>query len=704
MVKTTGDGLHAAFATAHDALGAAVDAQRALVAEAWPLPEPLRVRMGVHTGAAEERDGDYYGPAVNRAARRVRRGARRPDPRVPRRRGAARATRCLRRSCWSTSASTACATSPAPSAVFQLDAPGLPDRVPAAALDRRVPRQPPLRLSSFVGREHDLEAVAGALREARLVTLTGVGGVGKTRLAIQVAAELVPHFPDGAWLCELAPASDAESMVQIVVVALGITPRPGVSLQTGVLEFLAAKHLVLVLDNCEHLIDAAGLLADAVLRECPNVHILATSREGLGVEGEHMRVVRSLPLPDATADVATIAASEATRLFVERARTAQADVAFDDDAMRAIADICRRLDGIPLAIELAAARCRGDGPGRDRAAPRRALPAAHRRPAHRGRAPPHPPSDRGLVVLAPRRARAPHLRPSRRFLRLLRHGGRRGGGHRGRPRGVGRAGRGHRPRGEVDAGAASPDPTPPATRCSRPCGSTRASASTSVTRPTTSDAGTRCGMPTSPRRSRPGSRPPRSTLTCCELADDLDNLRAAVHWALDRDDPADRALALRTIAHLVVLVNWDRTLGIGTWAERGHAFVDESEPWVRSGVLAAAAEEARLQVDFDRAVPLARDALRDGVALRGFGPTVALLVIGVTLGVHGRQREAVDELLAAKEQQERPGYPPSIARSSASSPPRSPGSAGCTTPRSCWPRSRCRSAARSGRRACRRRP
>ncbi len=186
------------------------------------------------------------------------------------------------------------------------------------------------------------------------MTLTGTGGVGKTRLAVQVAAEALPRFRDGVWLCELAVASDGETMAQVVAANLRVSQGPGLSLEASISDYLRAKELLLVLDNCEQLLGPVSVFAENVLRECPRVRILATSREGLAVDGEHVWPLRSLPLPDASG--VGIATNDAVRLFVERAEAARASFGFDPSNEGAVGEICRRLDGIPLAIELAAAR------------------------------------------------------------------------------------------------------------------------------------------------------------------------------------------------------------------------------------------------------------------------------------------------------------------------------------------------------------
>ena len=218
-------------------------------------------------------------------------------------------------------------------------------------------------MTSFIGREQAVIDIADALRDVRLVTITGTGGVGKTRLALQTAAHAIDDYPDGAWLCELGVANDDEEAVQVVATALGVTPRPGMTLEASIVEFLRAKRLLLVLDNCEHLLNVSGRLAEGVIRGCPDVRILATSREGLAVDGEQMRPLRSLSLPDPSDAPDVVATSDAAALFVDRARAARPGFALDATNASAIAEICRRLDGIPLAIELAAARVVSMNPG-----------------------------------------------------------------------------------------------------------------------------------------------------------------------------------------------------------------------------------------------------------------------------------------------------------------------------------------------------
>ncbi len=222
--------------------------------------------------------------------------------------------------------------------------------VPSPAQQVSVTTRPrgcvPRRATSFVGREDDITSVAGAVGEGPLVTLTGVGGVGKTRLALEVASRLEELFDDGAWFCELAPLDDGSAVGHAVAAALRLQQQQGLGIDATVIEFLRTHRLLLVMDNCEHVLAAAARLVDQIVRHCPHVVVLATSREALGVEGELILPVPSLPVEDAT------------RLFAERARAGRPDFDIDREPVGAVAEICRRLDGLPLAIELAAARMR----------------------------------------------------------------------------------------------------------------------------------------------------------------------------------------------------------------------------------------------------------------------------------------------------------------------------------------------------------
>jgi predicted ATPase/class 3 adenylate cyclase len=352
VVKATGDGFHAVFATAHDALDAAVTMQRGLAAEAFEDTPRLRVRMGIHTCEAQHRDGDYYGSEVNRAARLM--SVAHGDQIVT-----------------SLATSTLVRESGVElvdlgehrlrdltnlERVFQARAPGLPREFPALRSLDTLPGNLPRQVTTFVGREAEITSLSESIHSSSLVTLTGVGGVGKTRLALQVAAEVVPGFRDGAWFVELAGLRDPEAVPNVLVVMFGLQPRSGSSPTDALVEFLAGKDMLLVLDNCEHLLRAAADLVDQVVRGCPGVRVLATSRESLNVGGERIVGVASLEVPDDGLELDTMARCDAVTLFVQRAQAVRASFVLDATNAGAVAQICRRLDGIALAIELAAAR------------------------------------------------------------------------------------------------------------------------------------------------------------------------------------------------------------------------------------------------------------------------------------------------------------------------------------------------------------
>ena len=225
---------------------------------------------------------------------------------------------------------------------------------PLESLDAQ-PGNLPVQHSSFVGRQREVAEVAALLGDTRIVTLTGVGGVGKTRLACQVAAEALPQFPHGAWLVELDRVRDPDVVVDAVVGVFDLPPRPGVELVETLVSFLRSKELLLVLDNCEHLLTPVAALIRALEGACPGLVVLATSREGLGLAGERIVAVPSLGVPGSD-DCDGVAGSEAVRVFVERAQAVSADFTVTDENAPAVAEVVRRLDGIPLALELAAAR------------------------------------------------------------------------------------------------------------------------------------------------------------------------------------------------------------------------------------------------------------------------------------------------------------------------------------------------------------
>ncbi len=335
LFKHTGDGVCAAFSSPRSAVLAAVEAQHAL---------GLPVRMGIATGEAELRGGDYFGTVLNRVARVMAAGH-----------GgqilvADSTVRLVTGFDFTNLGPQRLRDVPEPISLFQVRETGLRSEFPPLRTQsRRLGNiRPPV--STFVGRETDLSNVVTEIGPRRLVTLTGVGGVGKTRLAVEVARHLSDEFPDGIWLLELAAVSDPAAVPAAAAAVFGVTQQSGSSVADSVAESLAGKELLIIVDNCEHLRDAAAELIDTIMSHAPTVRILATSREGLGAADEHLWAVPSLDV-DAGID------SAAVDLFVDRARTVVAGFQFADadEALTAV-EICQRLDGIPLAIELAASR------------------------------------------------------------------------------------------------------------------------------------------------------------------------------------------------------------------------------------------------------------------------------------------------------------------------------------------------------------
>jgi predicted ATPase len=349
VVKTTGDGVYAAFARAGDAVAAAVEIQQVLSEEPWPDRAVVRVRIGVHTGEASERDGDYFGPAVNRAARlmAVAHGGQVVCSQST---AALAGDGVARRSLGEHRLRDLAAAEQ----VFQVGDGVFP---PLRSVDA-VPTNLPTVRTELIGRTDDVTALTELVERERLVTLTGVGGVGKTRLALGVAAAIAAGFADGCWLVELSPVADGQEVLKTVAAAIGAPTTTADAL----VAYLAERRVLIVLDNCEHLLDAAADLVDAVLAECADVHVLVTSREPLGLDGEQVRRVQSLELPDAQAAPADAEAAAAVRLFTERAASVRAGFVVDAANVAAVVEICRHLDGIPLAIELAAARVRAMAP------------------------------------------------------------------------------------------------------------------------------------------------------------------------------------------------------------------------------------------------------------------------------------------------------------------------------------------------------
>ena len=356
--STDGDSLFAVFPSAVEAVGAAIDAQRELNEHEWPEGSRVSVRMGLHSGEATHRRAVYVGLDVHRAARisAVAHGGQ-----------------------IVTSASTTALAAQAtpPEVLFrdlgdhrlkdlreaehlsQVVAPGLGTEFPPLRSLDVVPHNLPVQLTNFVGREAELAEVGRLLSDSRLVTLTGVGGTGKTRLAFQSAAEVVHDFPDGVWAVDLAPVADDEMVDNALAAAMGVRDQPGRSLLETIGDVLLNKKTLIVLDNCEHVLAISAELVSSILRSGSGVKVLTTSREALGVTGEVTYPVPSLRAPpSSTTSAEEMMGYDSVVLFEDRAALVRPEFKITDGNAQAVAQICRRLDAVPLAIELAAARVR----------------------------------------------------------------------------------------------------------------------------------------------------------------------------------------------------------------------------------------------------------------------------------------------------------------------------------------------------------
>ena len=345
VVKTTGDGLHAAFGDPLDAVGAAIALQQAIGEPQGEDAVALLVRCGLHAGVVERRDNDFFGSAVNRAARIMSAAnggqvlmsqsvADLVEPRLPagvtlRDLGFARLRDLAR-----------------PERIYQVVHPALREHFPALRTLEAIPNNLPQQVTSFIGRERELHEIRELLRGARLVTVVGTGGLGKTRLSLQVAADALDDFPDGVWLIELAPLADPKLVPQGVASALGIKEEAGSSVSQALARHCADRKLLLILDNCEHLIDACAKLAAELLQSLPGVKFLASSRERLNIRGE---TTYSLPPfvvadPQRKSTFSEVAESDAARLFIERAVAAQPAFHLTEHNAPYVAQICYRLD------------------------------------------------------------------------------------------------------------------------------------------------------------------------------------------------------------------------------------------------------------------------------------------------------------------------------------------------------------------------
>ncbi|HEX2421060.1 MAG TPA: AAA family ATPase, partial [Acidimicrobiia bacterium] len=356
VIKATGDGILARFDSAPAAVAAAIDAQRALAAEPWGPIGSLRARMGIHTGESEQRDGDYFGPTMNRTARIMAAGhggqvllssiaSAQIGDRLPP--GAALRDLGLHRLKDLT----------LPEQLFQLVHDELESEFPPpATLDSR-PHNLPLQTTEFFGRLSEISTIGAMLRApgTKLVTITGPGGAGKTRLALQVAAEQIDRFADGVFFVDLSAERDPDAAFEAIVRALGLPASGGGDPLQLLRSRLRDKEMLLVLDNFEQVTAAASGVSE-LLVQAPKLKVIVTSRETLRVRAEHVFPVPPLSLPHPKHPLAEIAAAEAVQLFAERAGAVRPDFAITEENASVIAEICNRLDGLPLAIELAAAR------------------------------------------------------------------------------------------------------------------------------------------------------------------------------------------------------------------------------------------------------------------------------------------------------------------------------------------------------------
>ena len=358
IVKETGDGVFAVFSAPRPALNAAVAAQRALAAASWGATGPLKVRMGLHTGHASSEHEDYHGTDVNRTARLM---ATAHGGQVV----ASEVTHSLVRNdappgvTFLDLGEHRLKDLARPERIYQVSHPDLTAEFPPLRSLGTFPNNLPAELSSFIGRQDEIAAIQEALTRSRLVTLTGAGGAGKTRLALQVAADRVEQHPDGVWLVDLAGLAAPELVAEAVMAALRVPAHSGRPVLEALTTYLAKRDLLVVLDNCEHLIAAAAELVDAVLRSAPSVRIIATSREPLNVPGEVSWRVPSLSVPEGAGGAED---SEAVALFVERAAAADPSFALTPENAPVLAHyLCSGSMGCPWRSSL---RRPGSGPFR----------------------------------------------------------------------------------------------------------------------------------------------------------------------------------------------------------------------------------------------------------------------------------------------------------------------------------------------------
>ena len=362
VFQIVGDSYSAAFHNADDAMNATLEAQHALQNEGWS-PAPIKVRMGIHTGPAQvqdkSQDSRYSGYATLATSQRVMSAGHGgqilispttydllvknlPDNVQLLDMGEHHLKDVIQKQ-----------------HLYQLQAADLPSEFPPLKTQKVKKHNLPVKLTSFIGRERELAEAKSKLAESRLLTLIGPGGTGKTRLSVQLGGEQLALYPDGVWIVELAPISDAALIPQTIASVFGLRETPDRPLIELIIDYLRAKNLLIIIDNCEHLIEDCARVAETLIQSCPNLKILASSREALGISGETTYRVPSLFLPDPTQVTReAVMECESVQLFVDRATTVNPNFQLTDTNASSTAQVCRRLDGIPLALELAAARVR----------------------------------------------------------------------------------------------------------------------------------------------------------------------------------------------------------------------------------------------------------------------------------------------------------------------------------------------------------
>ena len=357
VAKMTGDGMCAAFDDPADALRAAMALQSALLDPSATNGILLRVRCGLHLGAVERRDNDFFGTVVNRAAR-IMTAAHGGQVLLSRAVAELVANRLPDGVALLDLGAVRLRDLAHPERVYQVVHPDLRQSFPALRSLEATPNNLPQQVTSFIGRERQLAETKALLAKTRLLTLLGAGGLGKTRLSLQVAADVIDQYPDGVWLVELAPLADEQRVAQAVATALGVKEEAGRPVQEALMSYVKDRHLLLILDNCEHLLDACAALVTPLLQAAPQLKVLVTSREPLREAGEATYHVPPLAVPDlhTVTPLGVLTQCDSVHLFTDRAIAMQPAFQVTDQNAAAVAAICHCLDGIPLALELAAAR------------------------------------------------------------------------------------------------------------------------------------------------------------------------------------------------------------------------------------------------------------------------------------------------------------------------------------------------------------